>query len=69
MTDSRHSSNDNHRKPVRESIEKEREKEKRGEDEVGTSSDDSFPASDPPSFTGVTTAADVEKKRKKPRVS
>jgi len=69
MTDSRQSSNDNHRKPVRESIEKEREKEKRGEDEVGTSSDDSFPASDPPSFTGVTTAADVERKRKKSRVS
>jgi hypothetical protein len=32
---------------------------------VATSSDDSFPASDPPSFTGVTSAADVEKKKKK----
>ena len=69
MTDSRHSSNDNHRKPVREKIEKEREREKRGEDEVVTSSDDSFPASDPPSFTGVTTAADIERKRKKSRVN
>jgi len=28
------------------------------------SSDDSFSASDPPSFTGVTSAADVEKKKK-----
>jgi hypothetical protein len=37
---------------------------KRHEDEVATSSDDSFPASDPPSFTGVTSAADVEKKNK-----
>jgi hypothetical protein len=28
------------------------------------SSDDSFPASDPPSFTGVTSAADIERKKK-----
>jgi hypothetical protein len=49
---------------VRENIEDERERAKRKEDEVATSSDDSFPASDPPSFTGVTTAADVEKKKK-----
>jgi len=50
---------------VRESIEAERERAKHHEDEVATSSDDSFPASDPPSFTGVTSAADVEKKKKK----
>ena len=52
-------------KPVRENIEAERERDKRKEDEVATSSDDSFPASDPPSFTGVTTAADVEKRKKR----
>ena len=67
MTESRHprSDNDNRDKPVREQIEAERERDKRKEDEVATSSDDSFPASDPPSFTGVTSAADVERKRKK----
>jgi hypothetical protein len=53
-------------KPVREDIEEQRERDKRREDEVATSSDDSFPASDPPSFTGVTSAADIERKRKKP---
>ena len=52
-------------KPVRADIEAERERDKRGEDEVATSSDDSFPASDPPSFTGVTSAADIEKKKKR----
>jgi hypothetical protein len=50
---------------VRKNIEAERERDKAQEDEVATSSDDSFPASDPPSFTGVTSAADVEKKKKK----
>ena len=65
MTDSKHSQFDHCEKPVRENIEAERERDKRKEDEVATSSDDSFPASDPPSFTGVTTAADVERKRKK----
>jgi len=64
MSDSKHSRV--HRdKRVRESIEAERERAKHHEDEVATSSDDSFPASDPPSFTGVTSAADVEKKKKK----
>jgi hypothetical protein len=66
MTDSKHPRIDHRDKPVRESIEAERERAKRYEDEVATSSDDSFPASDPPSFTGVTSAADVEKKRKGP---
>ena len=65
MTDLKHSQFDHREKPVRENIEAERERDKRKEDEVATSSDDSFPASDPPSFTGVTTAADVERKRKK----
>ena len=65
MSDSEHSRVEHRNKPVRESIEAERERAKRHEDEVATSSDDSFPASDPPSFTGVTSAADVEKKKKK----
>jgi hypothetical protein len=65
MSDSRHSRTDRHDKPVRKNIEAERERAKRHEDEVATSSDDSFPASDPPSFTGVTSAADVERMKKK----
>lgn len=64
MSESRHSPNTHRDKPVRERIEAERERAKRHEDEVATSSDDSFPASDPPSFTGVTSAADVERRRK-----
>ena len=51
-------------KSVRKSIEEERARDKSKEDEVANSSDDSFPASDPPSFTGVTTAADIEKKKR-----
>jgi len=65
MSESRHPRNDHRDKPVRARIEAERERAKRHEDEVATSSDDSFPASDPPSFTGVTSAADVERKRKR----
>src|SRR5262249_47176236 len=48
----------------RDTIEEERERGKRKEDEVAKSSDDSFPASDPPSFTGVTSAADIERKKR-----
>ena len=62
MTRSKHTPK---KKLLRERIEAERERNKRQkEDEVATSSDDSFPASDPPSFTGVTGAADVERKKK-----
>jgi hypothetical protein len=65
MSESKHRRMDKSDKPVRDNIEAERERNKhREEDEVATSSDDSFPASDPPSFTGVTGAADVEKKKK-----
>jgi hypothetical protein len=49
---------------VRKSIEEERARDKSKEDEVANSSDDSFPASDPPSFTGVTSAADIERKKR-----
>jgi hypothetical protein len=64
MTDSKQRANKQD-KPVRDNIEAERESDMRREDQVTTSSDDSFPASDPPSFTGVTSAADVEKRKKK----
>jgi hypothetical protein len=64
MTESRNRRTDKRDRSVRESIEEERERDKSKEDEVVNSSDDSFPASDPPSFTGVTSAADVEKKKK-----
>jgi hypothetical protein len=44
--------------------EKERERIEEEEDKVTVSSDESFPASDPPSFNpGVTGAADVKKKK------
>ena len=52
----------------REHARAERERIERKEDEVTVDSDESFPASDPPSFNpGVTGAADVkdEKKKKK----
>lgn len=45
--------------------EEERERIKDEEDKVVVNSDESFPASDPPSFNpGVTGAADVTKKKK-----
>ena len=47
----------------RQHAEDERKRIEREEDEVTISSDESFPASDPPSFNpGVTGAADVKKK-------
>jgi len=52
-------------KPVEKKAENDRERMKKHEDEVVVSSDDSFPASDPPSFNpGVTGASDVDKKKR-----
>jgi hypothetical protein len=51
---------------VEKIAEEDRERMKRGADEVIISSDDSFPASDPPSFNpGITGAADLRRKKKK----
>jgi hypothetical protein len=51
-------------KPVEAEAEQQREDMKEREDKVTVSSDDSFPASDPPSFNpGVTGASDVKKKK------
>jgi hypothetical protein len=51
-------------KPVEAEAEQQREDMKEHEDEVVVSSDDSFPASDPPSFNpGITGAADIKKKK------
>ncbi|MGA7775954.1 MAG: hypothetical protein WCF75_14990 [Pseudolabrys sp.] len=64
MTESKNRRGDRLDKRVRKSIEEERARDKSKEDEVVNSSDDNFPASDPPSFTGVTSAADIERKKK-----
>ena len=46
--------------------EEERKRIEKEEDQVTIDSDESFPASDPPSFNpGITGAADVKKKTKK----
>lgn len=65
MTDNRgHSPRQD--KPVEKEAEKERERIKKEEDEVVISSDESFPASDPPSFNpGITGASDVDRKKKR----
>ncbi|HZQ13631.1 MAG TPA: hypothetical protein VFB31_12560 [Pseudolabrys sp.] len=48
----------------RDSVERERARIEREEDEVVVNSDESFPASDPPSFNpGVTGAGDARKKK------
>ena len=63
MTDNRGHS-PTQEKPVEKKAEHERERIKKQEDEVVVSSDESFPASDPPSFNpGVTGASDVKKKK------
>ena len=52
-------------KPVEKKVQKERDRIEKQEDEVVVSSDESFPASDPPSFNpGVTGAADGKKKKR-----
>ena len=51
-------------RPVEQEAEKNREDMKEHEDKVFVSSDESFPASDPPSFNpGTTGASDIKKKK------
>lgn len=64
MGDDHHTRDDASEKP-KEHAREERERIERKEDEVTVDSDESFPASDPPSFNpGVTGAHDVKKKKK-----
>jgi len=51
-------------KPVARQAERERERIESQEDDVVISSDESFPASDPPSFNPGTTGARDAKKKK-----
>ena len=51
-------------KKPKQHAEKERERIEEQEDKVTVNSDESFPASDPPSFNpGITGAGDVKKKK------
>jgi hypothetical protein len=62
MTD--HGGHKTRERPVRQEAEKEREDMKEHADKVVVSSDESFPASDPPSFNpGITGASDIKKKK------
>ena len=69
VANNRHMSDVNNDKPLKEHGKNERDRIGREEDDVVGSSDDSFPASDPPSWTPVSGVGSSENRKGKKKVT